>query len=128
MKKFIFLILIITLSFGDIKGLGKLFNYIFPLLSDKKVIKIYTLPIYYKYFSSNHFIIVKDCNKSDIILGNIKCDNKPVFSLNYNFYRNYKNVFGVFYYRKGRPQLKFKKDDLIKFFHKIPNELKGYVE
>ena len=128
MKKFIFLILIITFSFAYIQGLGKLFNYIFPLLTNKKVIKIYTFPNYYKYFSSNHFVIVKDCNKSDIVFGNIKCYNKPVFTLNYDFYRNYKNAFGVFYYRKGRPQLKFKKYDLIKFFHKIPNKLKGYIE
>jgi len=128
LKKLIFIFLIITFSFADIKGLNKLLSYVFPLITHKRVIKIYTLHPYYKYFNNYHFIFVKDCKKSDIVFGNIKCLNKPVFALSYDFYKTSPNVFGVFYYRKGRPQLKFKKKLLIKFFKNIPDAIKGYVQ
>ena len=128
MRKLIFIFLIVTFSFSNIKGLSKLLDYIFPLVAHKSVVKIYTLPFYYQYFYNYHFIIVKDCKKSDIIFGNIKCKNKPIFTLNYDFYKKTPNAFGVFYYRKGRPQLKLKKKVLKKFFKKIPNEIKGYVQ
>ena len=114
--------------FAEIKGLGELLRHIFPLITHKKVVKVYTLPKYYKYFYSGDFVLVRDCEKSDIVFGNIKCENKPTFALSYYFYKHYKNAFGVFYYRKGRPQLKFKKKILIKFFKKVPDELKDYVE
>lgn len=114
--------------FAQIKGLGNLLNIVLPEIIHKKRIKIFTLPQYYIYFKSKKFIMVNNCNKSDMVFGNFNCANKPVFALKYDFYKKDKNAFGVFYYRKGRPQLKFKKSTLIKFFKTIPNNLKDYVE
>ena len=128
MKKVFLIIILATSLFADFKGLGQLLDKIFPLLTHKAVVKIYTLPKYYQYFYTDHFVIVKNCKKSDIIFGNIKCYNKPVFALNYDFYKKNSDVFGVFYYRKGRPQIKFKKEALIKYFKSVPNEIKGYVQ
>ena len=129
MKKiFLFLFISILLFSQEIKGLKELLNYIFPLIIHKKIITIYTLPKYYKYFQSSKFIITMNCKKSDIIFGDINCNNKPIFALNYDFYLKNQNVIGAFYYRKGRPQLKFKKDRFLKFFKSIPKEFKDYVE
>ena len=100
---------------------------ILPEILQKKQIKVFTFPKYYIYFKDNKFILVKDCNQSDIVFGNFDCDDKPVFALNYKYYKNNKNVFGVFYYRKGRPQLKLKKEALERFFKKIPKDLKDFV-
>lgn len=127
MKKII-IIFIVVFAFAEIKSLNDLFSYIFPLITHKKIVKVYTLPRYYDYFKTNNFILVKDCNKSDIVVGNIQCKNKPIFALSYTFFKNNKNVFGVFYYRKGRPQLKFKQKILKKFFKTVPKELMEYVE
>ena len=127
MKKII-LFFIVTFSFAQIIGLSDLLSTILPKIVHKKVIKVYTIPKYYNYFKSKNFIIVKECKECDIVFGNILCDNKPVFALSYDFYKNHKNVFGVFYFRKGRPQLKFKEKALLRFFKTIPKELEEYVE
>ena len=129
MKKILLLIVLSNFLFTqEIKGLKELVNYLFPLIMHKKYIKVYTLPKYYIYFPNSKFIIVRDCKKSDIVFGNIECKNRPVFALNYDFYISHKNVIGAFYYRKGRPQLKFKKHVYLKYFKSIPNELKDFVE
>ncbi len=128
MKKIIFLIIFINFSFAKIEGLSELLLFLFPKITDKKIIKIYTLPKYYIYFKNPKFKLVIDCNKSDIVFGNISCLDKPVFALSYRFYKKNNHAFGVFYYRKGRPQLKLKKEILKKYFKKIPNEIKGHVE
>jgi len=128
--KTIFSIFIISLFLfsEEIKGLKELVNYIFPLITHKRIVRVYTLPKYYRYFQSNKFVITTNCKKSDIIFGNINCKDKPIFALSYDFYLKYKNVIGAFYYRKGRPQLKFKKDSFLKFFKRVPKEIKDYIE
>ena len=126
MRKLIILV-IFVFSFSYIEGLEELLDFVLPKIVHKKVVKVYTFPKYYHYFYKSQFILVKDCKKSDIIFGNFECDDKPVFALDYKFYKTHKNVVGVFYYRKGRPQLKLKKEALKRFFKTIPNELKDFV-
>ena len=120
--------MIFVASFGYIKGLNELLLFTLPKIIEKRRIKVFTFPKYYIYFQNKKFIIVLDCKDSDIVFGNFLCDDKPVFALDYKFYKKYPQVFGVFYYRKGRPQLKLKKEAIEKFFKKIPMELKDYVE
>ena len=129
MKTIVAVFVISAVLFAEeIKGLKELLNYLFPLITHKRIVKVYTLPRYYNYFQSNHFIITTNCKKSDIIFGNINCKNKPIFALSYDFYLKNQNVIGAFYYRKGRPQLKFKKSRFLRFFKEIPKEIKDYME
>lgn len=125
--RIILVFLIAVFSFAYIEGLSDLLKVVLPKITHKKVVKVYTFPKYFRYFDKKHFILVEDCKKSDIIFGNFECDNKPIFALDYHFYKTHKNAVGVFYYRKGRPQLKLKKEALERFFKTIPKELKDYV-
>ena len=109
--------------------LGNLFTEIFTQIFNKDFIRVYTVPKYYKYFINKKFILTRSCRRADFVFGTIlRCRNKPVFTLDYKFYKKNRDVFGVFYYRKGRPQLKFKRDVLIRFFHKVPDKLEKFTE
>ena len=127
MKKII-IIFLAVFAFGEINGLKPLLENILPLIVHKNRVKVFTIYKYYPLFTSKKFILVKECNKSDIVFGNFICKNRPTFALDYYFYKREKNVIGVFYYRKGRPQLKFKKEGLIKFFKTVPDSLKDFIE
>ena len=127
MKKIIIIFLAVS-AFGEILGLKPLLENIFPLIVHKQKVKVFTIPRYYKFFYSKKFIIVKECERSDIVFGNFICDDKPTFALNYYFYKTHKNAIGAFYYRKGRPQLKFKKEGLIRFFKTVPESIKDFTQ
>ena len=127
MKKII-IIFLAVFAFGEIEGLKPLLENIFPLITHKHKVKIFTVPKYYNLFNSRKFIIVRECEKSDIVFGDFICDDRPTFTLNYYFYKTHKNAIGAFYYRKGRPQLKFKKEGLIRFFKSVPSSLKDFTQ
>lgn len=127
MKKII-IVFLALFAFGEIEGLKPLLENVLPIITHKQKVKIFTLPKYYIYFKDKKFILVDECKNSDIVFGNFICKNKPTFALDYYFYKKYKNAIGVFYYRKGRPQLKFKKKGLIKFFKSVPESLKDFVQ
>jgi hypothetical protein len=82
---------------------------------------------------SKYFEITSECNDSvTFIMGKTfpemsqDCTKKPLFATNYRTYKNKKNSFGAFYWRKGRPQLKFKKETLKQFHLILPENLKKY--
>ena len=127
MRKLI-IVLLVVLAFGEIEGLKPLLGEVLPAITHKEKVKVFTLAKYYVYFRNKKFMVVMDCKESDIVFGNFICDDKPTFALSYDFYKKHKNVIGVFYYRKGRPQLKFKKEGLIKFFKTISKSLRNYVQ
>ena len=84
---------------------------------------------------SDKFKIVHTCNKSIVILignnfSNLPevCKDKPFFTTSYKSFKNDENSFGAFYWRKGRPQIRFKKHVVDRYNLKLPYSLKKYIK
>lgn len=110
-----------------------LYEKIFPLIFHKKIVKIYTYKPYKKIFkNSKKIIIVNNCQKSDLYFGNLKddffCKNKPLFVTTYKDFENNDNVIGAFYWRKGRPQLRFREKAFKKFYLLFPKAFRKYAQ
>ncbi len=113
----------------------KLYEKVLPAIFHKQPLKVFTdkdAKILLR--DSDVFIIVHSCDNAVLLIGKKfpslpnKCKAKPLFSTNYLSYHNQKNSFGAFYWRKGRPQLKFKEIILEKFNIILPNSLKEYID
>ena len=82
---------------------------------------------------SNRFEIVDTCDKSVVVLvGKFSklseiCKDKPLFSTDYRSFKHTPNSFGAYYWRKGRPQLTFKRRTLEKYHLSLPLALEKYV-
>ena len=78
--------------------------------------------------------IVDSCDKSVVVLvGSFStltnsCENKPIFSTNYRAFKHTANSFGAYYWRKGRPQLKFKRETLDRYQLFLPVALERYID
>ena len=121
MKKLIILFFIIFVNANEIE----LFENLFPQLFQKKEIKIYT----YKYAKFNSSVLkkVNNCQSADIVLGEIKCD-KPKFLLNYYNFKKDKKAIGAFYWRKGRPQLRLRKENILYYNLHLSKAFSEYLE
>jgi len=110
----------------------QLYETIFTNLFHKKTIKLYTdnPSLFYK---NKVFVLQQNCLKADLlIISNFnklpkKCLNKPIFTTSYKKYLDYQ-VIGAFYWRKGRPQLKFNIKNLKKYKLFLNQTLKGYAK
>ncbi len=85
--------------------------------------------------NSDKFKIVNSCDKNTMVLIgknfhnlSYQCKNKPIFATSYRGFKNQKNSFGAFYWRKGRPQIRFKNDVLNRYNLNLPNSLKKYAK
>ena len=56
------------------------------------------------------------------------CISKPLFATTYRSYSENNNAFGAFYWRKGRPQIHFKKAILKKFHLKLSKNLQRFID
>ena len=80
------------------------------------------------------FRIVDDCNSSDFIMGSDfislppECQDKPIFATTYRAYKKFKNSFGAFYWRKGRPQIHFNRSNIEKFSIILPYNLQRFED
>ena len=124
LKKFTLLIVPVLL-FGQIKGMQELVDLLFPLIVQKRVIKVYTTPKFASLFNHSPFKLVS-CKNADIVFNTESNCTKPRFVLSYKEFKHNPNAFGAFYYRKGRPQLRFKRSLLLRYFHTLPQELREY--
>ena len=114
----------------------ELYEKILPAIFHKHPLKVFVdKDIKALLGSSDKFIIVNKCDDSTILLVGKefpllenRCKNKPLFSTSYLGYKEQKNSFGAFYWRKGRPQLKFKNAILKKFNIALPSSLKRYID
>lgn len=132
---FLFIVGVMYINAADNYEL-KLYEKVLPLFFEKEPIRVYadkdTSKVLQK---SSKFQIIEQCDNSvHLLIGRSfpdlsdTCRKKPLFSTSYRVYRSQKNSFGAFYWRKGRPQLKFKKHVLEYFKIKIPKNLARYVE
>lgn len=112
----------------------KIYERVLPSIFDVDKINVFASgDLRYTLSKSKHFKVVSDCNDALILMGKgfkglpKKCLNKPLFATNYITFKKYINSFGAFYWRKARPQLRFKKDVLKKFGLKLPRKLYKYA-
>jgi len=83
--------------------------------------------------NSSVLVLTNDCNKATLLLGkkfdnlDNSCIDKPLFATSYRSFKNEENSFGAFYWRKGRPQIKFEKSNLEKFNLDLPVSLRQYL-
>jgi len=74
------------------------------------------------------------CSHADIIYGSNfetlpqPCQSLPRFSTDYEAFQKDEHVIGSFYWRKGRPQLRFDKARCDRFEIFLPEELVRYVQ
>lgn len=109
------------------KLLSSLFETPITLFADKENRQILQ--------KSNLFNVQDRCDRSVKLLVGSKfttlpyaCRYKPLFATTYRAYTHYPNAFGAFYWRKGRPQIHFKKTVLEHFRLKLPENLKRFID
>ena len=124
MKKLV-LILVSFISLFAFSSEVELFGNLFKVMFKKDNIKVYTKN--YQTLGVG-LKVVNSCKEADIVLGNVKCANKPRFVLDYYSFKHNKEAIGGFYWRKGRPQIKFKKNVIKKYNLFLPKSLKRYVK
>jgi hypothetical protein len=134
LRKVLLVILIISTVFAGEYEL-KLYEKVLPLVLKNRHIKVY-LDKHSKNIldGSNTFIVLSDCTKADILIGkdfsNIEssCKNKPIFATSYRAFKRLNTAFGAFYWRKGRPQIKFNSKRLKELNLVLPTSLKRYAQ
>lgn len=74
------------------------------------------------------------CSDADLVYGARfetlphACKSLPRFTTDYELFQNDDHVIGAFYWRKGRPQLRFSKERCDTFNIFLPPELVRYVQ
>jgi len=113
----------------------KLYEKVIPILLNSKIINIYTdSNTKDTVKGSSIFYVKKNCLYVDLIIGkkinnlDKSCENIPIFATTYKAYLSSPNAIGVFYYRKGRPQLKLNSKTIKKFKLNLPQSLEKYAE
>lgn len=137
MKKIILLIFILLSScFCDDNYELRLYEKILPSIFEDNPIFIYTDEDSFDVLKdSSKFHIVENCDDSVVVLlgKNLDdlpyvCQDKPIFSTSYRYFKTNANSFGAFYWSKGRPQIRFKKLALEKFHLQLPKNFRKYVK
>lgn len=138
MKKIliIFILVYTTLLNGSDKYELKLYEKVLPSIFTTTPIKVYVDKNTKELLkNSNKFEIMDSCDDATVLLigksfVNIdsQCQGKPMFSTSYRGFKNGTNSFGAFYWRKGRPQIRFKRDVLDKYNLFLPNSLQKYAK
>ncbi|WP_333803929.1 hypothetical protein [Sulfurospirillum sp.] len=78
--------------------------------------------------------LVQQCSHADIVYGSnfetlpASCKTLPRFSTDYEIFQKDEHVIGAFYWRKGRPQLRFNEERCERFEIVLPPELVRYVQ
>jgi len=127
LKKLVLFILSTVLLFASAKL--ELFEKLFTTLFHKPVIYVLTNNDDIKYSSSNVLKVVKSCDKADIIIGNIDTNcTKPRFLLDYYQFKKDPEAIGAFYWRKGRPQLRLRKNVIEKYHLYISKDFEDFLE
>jgi hypothetical protein len=133
MKKYFILIFFIHVLEANNYEL-KLYDSVLSKIFKKDKISVYSqspniLEILQKSVLLHHS---KTCENADLLIGKnfdnveVSCLSKPIFATSYKAFKGNKNAFGAFYWRKGRPQIKFDKRNIKRFNLSLPHRLKRF--
>ncbi len=84
--------------------------------------------------NSRKLMLTNECSKADVLIGkaftnlSTECQSKPLFATSYRSFNSYKNSFGAFYWRKGRPQIKFNLESIESYNLFLPESLHKYAK
>ena len=113
----------------------KLYEKVIPLIFSLSSIDIYADGEAKQTIAKSKLLkLNNDCAKANLLISkrqkNItkECKELPYFATNYKSYKDSKNSIGVFYWRKGRPQLKLNKKNIQKFNLQLPKNLEKYAQ
>ncbi|WP_456489235.1 hypothetical protein [Caminibacter pacificus] len=127
MKKILIVFFSAVMLFASAKI--ELFEKLFSTLFQKPVVYVLTNNWDIKEAHSKVLKVVKSCKKADVIIGDMdKNCTKPRFLLDYYEFKKDKNAIGAFYWRKGRPQLRLRKNELKKYHLYISKEFEDFLE
>ncbi len=134
-------IFLILLLFGMVLRAGdnyelKLYEKVIPAIFKHRPIKVYGDSEVSKLLRhSRKFVMVKQCHKAHILivakvldLPQVNCQEKPLFVTSYKAFKDNPNSFGAFYWRKGRPQIRFREEVMRRYHLTLPNALKRYAK
>jgi len=133
MKYLIIFFISLSILFANDNYELKLYEKIIPSIFKHKVYVYVDKKSEELLKNSDKFLIVDNCNNADILIGKYfdnledSCKNKPYFSTSYKSYKNNKNSFGAFYWRKGRPQIKFREEIIKKQNLTLPDSFSKYI-
>ncbi len=134
MKKILLLFIFVLNLYADYDNYElKLYEKILPLVFADKLL-IFTDSNTNIIKHSNTLKITRNCERADLLIGKDftklyeKCKMKPVFSTSYRSFKNTPNCIGAFYWRKGRPQIKFNLDVIEKFGLLLPKGLREFAK
>ena len=114
----------------------ELYNKVLPSIFTKKPITVFvdkeTKALLKE---SKKFKIVNKCDAKVVLLigknfTNLStlCRHKPQFSTSYKSFKNDINSFGAFYWRKGRPQIRFQQEVIDRYNLRLPDSLQKYIK
>jgi len=127
LRKIIIFLFSAVLLFASAKI--ELFEKLFSTLFHKPVIYVLTNNEDIKYSTSNVLKVVNSCDKADVIVGDVdKNCTKPRFLLDYYQFKKDPNAIGAFYWRKGRPQLRLRKNMIEKYHLYISKDFEDFLE
>jgi len=113
----------------------KLYEKVIPLILKEKHLHIYADRYSLETVqNSKLFYVVNSCNEADLLIGkdfknlDKSCYNKPIFATSYRAFKRLNTAFGAFYWRKGRPQIKFNSKRLKELNLVLPTSLKRYAQ
>ena len=113
----------------------KLYETILPVLFQQKKLKVYADNKSKEVLlNSRLFSVTSHCKQAELLLGknftnlDRQCMEKPLFATDYKSFKNFENSFGAFYWRKGRPQIKFNLKLIQKFKLYLPQNMKKYAQ
>jgi len=136
MKKILFIwLLLVSVLLANNNYELKIYEKVLPTIFIDTPIKVYVdKRIKELLQESDKFEILTRCDdKVELIVGKnfknlpLECREKPLFATSYRWYKKHPNSLGAFYWRKGRPQIRFKKDTFIKYNLSLPHGLQKYA-
>ena len=117
-KIFILTLLMFSLIANDSYEV-KLLEKVLPLLFQKETLNVYADKKVTRLLKQSQYLyLVKKCEDADIIVGRYfknldgQCVKKPFFTTYYREFKNNPDTIGAFYWRKGRPQIRFHKNTI----------------
>ncbi|NCD11352.1 MAG: hypothetical protein EOL93_02265 [Epsilonproteobacteria bacterium] len=134
LKPFLVLLLCTTLSFAQTPE-QELIARVFHLLSmEDKPLSVYEHKPLVSLKGSSFVGLVETCQEANVVYGSafetlpFACQHLPRFSTEYDDFKTTRNSVGAFYWRKGRPQLRFYQEACERFGITLPVELQRYAQ
>lgn len=112
----------------------KLYEKVLPIVLSEEKIVVYADESSQEILKDSHIFELSDnCSKATLLIGkdfsglDDNCLNKPIFATSYRSFKEFNSSFGAFYWRKGRPQIRFSRHQMKAFKFYLPNSLLKYT-